>query len=273
MFHQHAFLKSGVILLAVLLAGCSYSTQTTSGRDYLAAVQLPPAQAANDIDAQIRAAADVEPTLRFPARIGLARIGRESVPPFGAARFGGETARVKLMPPSAEESEAWLKLAKDLGPEFGEFVAVSPLIAALVSNEPPTGDSLKETMNTIRVTAARQHLDAVLIYEAEGTADNRTNPLAIANLSIIGAFVLPSHNVKAQGIAQAMLVDVRNAYPYGTIQAEANDQTLAVQFGNDRVAQDLSKRVAAAAVENLTHEARDMMRELKVKLAALDKKR
>jgi len=72
-------------------------------------------------------------------------------------------------------------------------------------------------------------------------------------------------------VAQALLIDVRNGYPYGTIQANANDKTIAALFANKEATQDLSKRVEIAAVQNLTHEAKGLMRQLKVKLAALDK--
>ncbi len=256
-----AILKFGSILIAFTLAACGYNVQTSSGKDYIAAIPLPSAMSPGDIEVQIRAAADIEPILRFPARVGLARVGREN-------------GHLALLPPSAEEAKAWLDLAGDLGPEFGEFVPVSPLIAAIVSPAQTGSDrttSLRETVNAIRLTAARQHLEAVLIYEADATADSRRNPLSIANWTIIGAFIVPSRNVKAEGVAQALLIDVRNGYPYGTIQANANDKTIAALFANEEATQDLSKRVEIAAVQNLTHEAKGLMRQLKVKLAALDK--
>jgi hypothetical protein len=148
------------------------------------------------------------------------------------------------------------------------------LIAAMLKAPEPVNqriDIAQNLIETIRLAAARQHLDAVLIYEVDATADSKNNPLSIADWTLIGAFVLPSQNVKAQGVAQAMLIDVRNGYPYGTIQAKADDKTIAARFANREAERDLSKRVEAAAVENLTHDARNLMRELKVKLVALDK--
>ena len=61
----------------IALAGCSAYTQTTSGQDWLAAYPPGPPAKGGDIDARVRAAAAVEPTLRFPARIGIARIGKQ----------------------------------------------------------------------------------------------------------------------------------------------------------------------------------------------------
>jgi hypothetical protein len=210
----------------------------------------------------VREAADVEPILRFPARIGIARVGVDR----------GRTA---LVPTSTEEAKAWADLVEDLGPDYGELVPISPLIAAIVASPPRPNydrmDAIHDAVDMIRVTAARQHLDAVLIYEVDATADSKNNPLSIADWTIIGAFVLPSQNVKAEGVAQALLLDVRNAYPYGTIRASADDKTIAARFSNQEAEQNLSKRVEVAAVQNLVHEARGLMRQLKGKLTALDK--
>jgi len=228
--------------------------------DWLGAIP-PGAQASSDIDQRVREVANVEPILRFPARIGLARIGQEN-------------SRPTLIPPPAEEAKAWVDLAEDLGPEYGEFVPISPLIAAMLA--PPHAsnartDMIKDTLEMIRLAAARQHLDAVLIYEVDGTADSKNNPLSLADWTLIGAFVLPSQDVKARGLAQAILIDVRNGYHYGTVQATADDKTVAARFANQEAERALTKRVEAQAVRNLTRETRGLVRQLKVRLAALDK--
>ena len=74
---------------------------------------------------------------------------------------------------------------------------------------------MRETVWTIRLGAARQHLDVVLIYESFGKSQDRSNPLAITKLALIGYF-LPTENIEAEGLAQAVLVDVRNGYHYGS---------------------------------------------------------
>src|SRR5262245_15770727 len=110
----------GALALIGILAGCESYTQTTSGKDYLAKYPIANAEPATEIDNRVRAAADVEPLLRFPARIGLARIG-------------GENGHAGLGVPSPEEAKAWSEAAQRLGPKFGEFVPVSPLIAAMLN--------------------------------------------------------------------------------------------------------------------------------------------
>jgi len=72
-----------------LLAACGSYTQTTSGSQYLAGysasppegeIRLPSAVEAGRVDADIAAVAAVEPQLRFPARLGLARIDHGRLP-------------------------------------------------------------------------------------------------------------------------------------------------------------------------------------------------
>lgn len=243
----------------ILLGACSFDTQTTSGRDWLAAAPQSKNTAgpSGGIDAQVRSVAAVEPTLRFPARIGIARVDR-----------GGLAA----MP--ADEAEHWTKTAADLGPGFGEFVPVSPMIAAMVE-QPPfiEGDRTsveRHTIDTIRLAAARQHLDAVLIYEVDGTADAKNNGLSLAEWTLIGAFVLPSQDVKAVGVAQAMLIDVRNGYPYGTVRSSSDDKCASTRIESRDTGERLREKVMVDAVAKLTGEAETMMRELKPELAALD---
>ena len=246
----------GVATIVAMLAACSTTMQTTSGQDWLHAI--PTAQAGSppgsSIDQQVRAAADVEPLLRFPARIGVARIGRDGLTAIPAA-----------------ENDAWIALGRNLGAGYGEFVPISPLVAGILSPAYATTDhpsQTRMTIDTIRLAAAREHLDAVLIYDVDSTADSKNNPLSIADWTLIGAFVLPSQDVKAQGVAEAALIDVRNGYHYGTIQAIADDKALAARFANQEAEKTLAERVKVAAVENLTRETRGLVESLKARLGA-----
>jgi len=247
-----------VLGLAAMLTACETHTQTTSGRDWLAAYPKTKAGAASvdGIDAQVRSVAAVEPTLRFPARIGIARLDRSGL---------------AAVPP--EEAAHWTQATTRLGPAFGEFVPISPMIASMVEvplpNESRT-DLTRHTIDTIRLAAARQHVDAVLIYEVDGTADSKNNPLSLGEWTLIGAFVLPSQDVKAVGVAQAMLLDVRNGYPYGTIQSSADDASRSTRIESRETGSRLREEVMANAVAKLTGEAEEMIRKLKPELAALD---
>jgi len=126
------------------------------------------------INADIRSIAAVEPNLQFPARIGLARIERG-----------------RLISVPTDEAEDWQILIERLGPSFGEFVPVSPLIAAMVDTSRKSDTHSRAVVDNIRRGSARQHLDYVLIYEVTDVADQNSNVLRIADLSILGLFVLP----------------------------------------------------------------------------------
>jgi hypothetical protein len=243
--------------IVIMLAACSTTMQTGSGQDWLRAlpntVQSGSA-AGGSIDQQVRAAANVEPLLRFPARIGVARLDKAG-----------------LVAIPADEAAVWTKEGQDLGPEYGAFVPISPLIAGMMAPTYTAAERstpMRQTIDTIRLAAAREHLDAVIIYEADATADSKDNPLSIADWTLIGAFVLPSQDVKALGVAQAVMIDVRNGYHYGTIEASADDKTVAARFANHEVEKSLSDRVKIAAVENLTREAHGLVQGLKAKLGA-----
>ncbi len=250
------------MVLAILVGGCSYAVQTTSGEDYLARASTIKAYASKpisasipDFDARIRRVAAVEPILRFPARIGLARIQR---------------GRLSSIP--QPEADAWFQLAEKLGPDFGEFVPVSRLIAEMVANLQDSENEssrVHSVMEKIRLGAARQHLDVVLIYEVYGTSDSRLNPLAIADFTLIGAFIVPGRSVEATGYATALLVDVRNGYPYGTADTSITRQGLAPAVAASERRRDLDVEAGTEAAIALTGEVETMMARLAAILSAL----
>lgn len=247
--------------LGGLLAACGHQVQTTSGSQYLSAYSGPSSQPgpAPIADADIALAADVEPQLRFPARIGLARIGPEGLAAVPAA-----------------EADSWAALAERLGGGYGTFVPVSPLIAALATPEPSAEDranwpyrtTLSEVIRQVRLGAARQHLDAVLIYETFGRSEESSNPLALTKLAVIG-FFLPTESVEAGGAAQAVLVDVRNGYTYGTASAVAEKPAARLTTVADSGDAHISARAEAeaGAVAGLAVEVEGMVRELRLALA------
>lgn len=248
----------GSVALCAALLGCSATTQTTSGRDFLQSYAPPQKQAAlkSGIDAEVRAAAAVEPILKFPARIGLARIGN-----------AGNRWNAQLTGIPEREAAGWQAVANNLGPKFGEFVPVSPLIAEMMDGDEQHRSNANAVIRKVRLAAARQHLDAVIIYESDGTADASSNPLSIGEWTLIGLFMLPSQDVEARGVAQALMVDVRNGYPYGTAQAEANDSSVTVRVATGDAKRDMAESVRLAAVKNLTPEVEKMMRQLRTELA------
>jgi len=252
------------LLVAALAMGaltaCTSIVQTTSGAAFIGHYQAPTQGSETKFRAKIREAAAVEPTLQFPARIGLARV---------------EGGRLTVVP--AEEADAWLKTKVKLGAKFGEFVPISPLIAALAAGDvgqpKPKRRSWRQPadldglIQRIRIGAARQHVDAVLIYEVIGKKRQSGTALNLADLTIIGAYLFPSRVIKAQGLASALLVDVRNGYPYGSAVAVAKDGGLAPTVWSNEGAILLEQRAKEEAVKLLTHDVEKMMTKLYAELS------
>lgn len=241
-----SFRKIGFSLLlsTTLLSACSTTTQMTSGANYLSRYQSTPVSSSNEIDKQVRNIASIEPDLHFPARIGIARI-----------------ARGQLTNSPADEMQSWANLSQKLGAPYGEFVPVSPLIAAMVrpSN---SKQGTEQVVADIRRASARQHLDYVLMYEVTQNSSNKGNALAFADWTILGLYVLPTRSLEIDSMASALLIDVRNGYPYGTATAFAERRTATTAFGSDHSNTKAKNNNQSKAVENLAGEVEVMVKDL-----------
>mgnify|MGYP003628915148 CR=1 FL=1 len=241
---------------AILMAACTSSVQTTSGADYLAgydgSYEISGTAGPSDTDADVRRIAAVEPNLKFPARIGIARV---------------QDGALGVVPDT--EGAIWQDLAEDLGPLYGEFVPVSPLIAAMVSEKPAAGsNAAARVIADIRRGAARQHLDYVLVYEVSSTMRNKASALSVADLTVIGMFVLPGRNVEAEATASGLVIDVRNGYPYATMTAFADKKGLSRTISAWSKQADFARTAEQKAVLELSDDVRDAMKTLGEAFAA-----
>lgn len=225
------------ILLAALatlgLGACQPSVQTTSGADYLS--RGPAA------DPAIQAAAAVEPDLRLPARIGVARL---------------EGGRLSLAPP--EEAELWDDFTARHA-RMGEWVPISPIVEQMVATTEPR----VHHVDRIRRAAARHHLDYVLIYDlsTRGGPTGLT-PLAVADVTLIGGLALPTRTTEASAAGQAVFLDVRTGYPYGSISATERLDGLARSYGAHEATRRLEVRARRAVARKLLPQVDEMLRRL-----------
>jgi len=225
-------------------AACTPVVQTTSGAAYVAA--------SPDIDPEIAAAAAVEPTLRFPARIGVVRLG-------GTQR--GRSRRGATAIP-AGEAEALTRFAARHG-SFGTFVPLAPVLASLVAPYPRAdGRTPQRTMlDGLRIAAARQHLDAILIYEVTGAA-GLFGQVPLGDSGLTG--MAPPGPSAAQ--ASVLMLDVRNDYPYGMVSAEVDLEGLRPLPGrgprDDRLRAAAAERAVAAALPELSEMLRQLAKAL-----------
>jgi hypothetical protein len=232
-------------LTLALLAGCQNSVQTSSGAAYRAARPALDARDVSAIDRAVDQAANVEPLLRFPARIGLARI---------------LNGRIVPVPP--READAWIDLAKAHA-DLGSFVPISPLIAEMVRSG---AGNAATVIDGVRLGAARQHVDAVLIYTVGASGDDAGSPLSLLDLTIIGAYLVPSRSVKGDAAASALLLDVRNGYPYGTANAVASASDFVPSVGSGRQGALVREDAEIAAVGKLAAQVDIMMGKLQTDL-------
>ncbi len=251
-----------------LVSGCSYTTQTTSGRDYLARHQIageaiierasdrrnPGTTKTATFDQALRHVANIEPTISFPARIGIAKIGCRD-----------ECGRLVALAP--EEGKAWSEMAANLGPSYGTFVPINPLALDLaLADATKTGLDVSSlnAVDQLRLGAARQHLDSVIIYEVATQSESETSLFALADLTIIGAFVLPSRKIDTEAYAAAVILDPITGYPYGQVEASAEGDsryTSTVSFSNNEA--DALHAAEVDAVVALAKETEKAIRDLR----------
>jgi len=242
-----------VSLIYFYLTACTY-VQTTSGQDYLSKYPTQNEYHERDtfhrnVDDEVKQVAAIEPQLDFPARIGIAKI-----------MYG------KLTSMSYDEANLWFQARETLDSQFGEFVPVSPLIAEMVAGQKSYSKSLSNVIRKIRLGAARQHLDAVLIYEVYGKSQHSSNLLSLMDLTIVGAYISPGQSLEAQGYAKALLLDVRNGYPYATAEGFATKEGLSTRVGRSARENALYEKTVLAATEQLIGSIRQIFVELKQKL-------
>ena len=246
-----------ISILAIATIGCnSHTVQTTSGSDYLSGYAdrgLPEAgkAQAGSIDEEVRALANIEPSLRFPARIGLAKL------------YNGRITNL-----TAEEVEGWNEAKKELGTEFGEFVPVSSMIAELAYKAPPRQKGERhfsaptEIFRKVRLGAARQHLDYVLVYEVFSKTKSTKLASSVANWTIIGGYFIPSRKIETTGHANALLLDVRSGYPYGTASSSLTADQFSAWLLDDDKERNLEEKNQIATALKLIPEAKKMMEKL-----------
>lgn len=252
--------------LLTALAACT-TIQNSSGGDYVAArpqwaVAAQGASAktgaagGGGVERAVFEAANAEPLLRFPARIGLARIHQGAL---------------TTVPPA--EADAWLELVRTRGAAYGEFVPVSPLVAQLTAASLAGRDTVRSVVDTIRVGAARQHLDPVLVYEVSAGRRDSATPLSVLDLTVIGGFLVPSRALQGRATAAAMLVDVRNGYPYLSTSAQAEEDGIWTNAGSTERSTELMRRAQVEAVRRLTVEVGDAVERLRSDLDRRDPER
>lgn len=161
--------------------------------------------------------------------------------------------------------EAWQKMKGNLHREVKDLVPVNPMIANMVAHSVGASerDTKESIINEIRLGAARQHLDAVIVYEVYSKEGSESNLFAIADLTIIGAYIVPSRALNAEGFANAMLIDVIQGYPYGTVDVTVDkEEAYTSTLRSSENGKALSDSVKTKAAVKLSKEVEEMIQKL-----------
>lgn len=169
-------------------------------------------------------------TIEFPVRIGVAQIGEES-PDLG---FVGT-----------------LNSARDV---IGQTAALPAPINC-------TGAPSREPIRALQSMARDQGADYLLVYAATVQPQSYSSPLSALDLTIVGAFVVPSQQVTANARGSAALIDVRS----GRVVLSAAAQASASRYSPDasassdlnRVSSEAHSQVFKLLAENFVRSARD----------------
>jgi len=116
----------------------------------------------------------------------------------------------------------------------------------------------------IRRGAARQQLDYVIAYGVTDIAKSDGNALQMADLTVLGLFILPSRDVKAEVTASAIMLDVRTGYPYLTSSTFADRKAISTVIGKGDKKDKLKNAARRVAVAQIAEEFADGLEDLKL---------
>lgn len=197
-----------------------------------------------DLDQRTAAAASARPHLTFPARIGVARIAEGTV---------------TAIP--ADEWSAWQALRDQMGPAFGELTPVSPIVAQSLTTT-PISSTPHDAITHLRLAAAREQLDAILLYEISTTHSLEQTELALLDATIVGAWLFPTHKSHITAHAAATLIDVRSGLAYGSAIGNSSDACSAALLGSEEKIHRQRAATTRKSVAALTPEVGTMMARL-----------
>lgn len=182
-------------------------------------------------DADIAALEGIQPQLEFPFHLAIA-------PPVVDGRNLGTW--------SEEEIAILDGFAEDLR-AAGVVSRVSILPNLLVS-----AHAEDAFLVSVRKAAARSQADAVLLVNSLSDSQHALNLLSVLDLTLVGAWIFPGHEVAARAVLEGLLVDTRNEYLYlaGQAEIESDGKHVALAYAGERE-EDLREEVRLQALERL----------------------
>lgn len=214
------------VTAACLLTGCA-----SSGLSYREGGARTQGAYLNALYTDVNAAS-VEPAspFRAPASIAVAQIGEVSPPLVMISRLREQKslfARVEAIPATGGAQQSW---------------------------DRSSGDSAaRSEIDSLRSMAASLGMDYLLLVGGSVDQTQNGTPLSALNLTIIGAFIIPSHQTHALMKASGALIDVRSGRIVCISNAELHDDHLTPLISSEgdsaRLLERMRDRVTVALAD------------------------
>jgi len=214
------------LVLAILVAACGGSAGFQQ-----AAPRMPVSKEPVTNDDEVKRAFELQAQLPKPYRLGVLFL---DTPP-GA----GEERAWRWEPEHRSQLMKALEAIEGKG-EIGTVVSIAR--AAVV------GDDL----HAIRVAAARQGVDAVLVVTGSDAVEHALNGWATTYLAVLPMLFAPGTELRVDFTIQAELWDVRNEYLYLAAEAEARAEQARAFPYIDR--EEASAQAQTESLDLLVHE-------------------
>lgn len=176
-------------ILSVVLAGCSSGFDRGRMQQSLADQQL------QVTDTDIKTALAAKPQLKYPFKLGVEL--RE-----GYCYRCNDTWREE----DKQKILSWGEQLKQAGVVSDMFIIPNVFE--------------KKDLKDIRLAAAQQGADAVLVIVSASDTDNYLNPASVLYLTIVGAWVIPGSDVDALVMLRGGVWDVGNSVLYASAESE-----------------------------------------------------
>lgn len=201
--------RIAIPLLALALAGCRATHRQHADIDELEQQLVP-----LFTNAEVQELDALEPQLPARFRLGIApplevaarRDLPWSVPDYGApkeprARFGTWSEA------DEERLSSWCARFRELG-----WIDEAVFLPSALVND--AGDAPEDLLLGLRKAGVRNHVDAVLVTQTISSTSGSANLLALLDLTLVGAFIVPGYDLRAGIVVEGLLIDTRNEYLY-----------------------------------------------------------
>jgi hypothetical protein len=160
---------------------------------------------------------------RFPLNVAVAEIGELAPPP-------------ELIDGLRADTRIFRRVTSIPGISDGDF-HFDPYSRDATAGSPntPTVASTRNPLRRLERLARDTGMDYLLLVGA--TVDSRTHPtpVSILDLTIVGAYVVPSNSISGQARASGILIDIRTDQVVMTSSATAGDRTMAPSIADQGV--------------------------------------